>query len=149
MPLGMQIGSLCVLAAGLAGLAVWVALRKSSTPEKREQRRRLAVHAIGRLGDATITEASEDALFYTYSVRGVQYAASQDIGSLRDRLPAVPDRLIGSQAGIKYSTRNPANSILICEQWSGLRTPPPPVADPTPSSLDLAQDLVHDSAHDA
>lgn len=127
----MQIGSLCALAAGLAWLAVWMAVRNSSTPEKREQRRRLAVHATGRLGDALITEVSGDALFYTYSVRGVQYAASQDIGSLRALLPAVPDRLIGSLAGIKYSTRNPANSILICEEWSGLRTPSPPAADAT------------------
>ena len=127
----MQIGALCVLAAGLAGLAVWAALRKSSAPEKREQRRRLAVHATGRLSDAVITEATEDALFYTYSVRGVQYAASQDIGSLRARLPAAPDRLIGSLAGIKYSTRNPANSILICEEWSGLRTLSPGAADST------------------
>src|SRR5438045_3064221 len=111
MRLSMQIGSLCVLAAGSAGLALWKALRNSSTPEKREQRRRLAVHAAGRLGDAMITEATEDALFYTYSVRGVQYAASQEIASLRPLLPDVPDRLIGSLAGIKYSTRNPANSI--------------------------------------
>ena len=142
----MQIGSLCVLLAGLTGLAAWATLRKSSTPEKREQRRRL-VHATGRLGDATITEATEDALFYTYSVRGVQYAASQDIGSLRARLPAVPDRLIGSLAGIKYSTRNPANSILICEEWSGLRTLSPPVADAT--HIISIHESVHDSVHDA
>jgi hypothetical protein len=122
MPIGLQIGSLCAIAAGLAGLAIWAALRNSSTPEKRERRRRLAVNTTGRLGDALITEAADDALYYTYSVRGVQYAASQDISGLRDRLPAAPERLIG-MAGMKYSTRNPANSILICEEWSGLRGP--------------------------
>ena len=128
MLIGMQIGALCALAAGLAGLILWRVLRKSATPEKREQRRRLAVHATGRIGDAMITEVTEDALFYTYSVRGVQYAASQDISSLRDRMPATPERLIGL-AGIKYTARNPANSILICEEWSGFRRAPPQIVN--------------------
>ena len=52
----------------------------------------------------------------------MQYTASQDIGTLRDRLPAEPERLIGV-ASLKYSPNNPANSILICEDWSGLRAP--------------------------
>lgn len=124
MTIGMQIEALCALAAGLAGFAIWIALRRSSTPEKRERRRRLAVNAEGRLGDALITEVSDSAMYYTYTVRGVQYAASQDVSSLRDRLPAAPERLIGG-AGMKYLTRTPANSILLCEEWSGLRTLPP------------------------
>ncbi len=90
-------------------------------PEKRERRRRLLVNREGRLGDALITEASETSIYYTYSVRGVQYEASQDVGTLRERLPAEPERLVGL-ANLKYSPRNPANSILVCEEWSGLRT---------------------------
>lgn len=121
--MGIQIAALCLLATGLAGLAIWIARRRSSTPEKRERQRRLVVNAQGRLGDALITEASDTALYYTYSVRGVQYAASQDVSGLRDWLPATPERLIG-RAGMKYLTRNPANSILLCEDWSGLRALP-------------------------
>lgn len=120
MPIGFEIGSLCLLAVGLATLAVWAVRRKSSTPEKREQRRRLTLHATGRIGDALITEGTEETLFYTYTIRGVQYTASQDITSLRSLLPSAPERLIG-MAGMKYSTRNPANSMLLCEEWSGLR----------------------------
>jgi hypothetical protein len=55
-------------------------------------------------------------------VRGVQYTASQDVESLRERLPSDPERLIGV-ANLKYASNNPANSILICEEWSGLRAP--------------------------
>ncbi len=69
-----------------------------------------------------ITEASENAIYYSYSVRGVQYTASQDISALREHVPAEPERLIGI-ASLKYATNNPANSILICEEWSGLRAP--------------------------
>jgi hypothetical protein len=122
MALGLQIEILCALVAVIAGFALWAYFRKSITPEKREHQRRLAVNSEGRLGDALITEVTDDALFYTYEVRGVQYAASQDFGSLRDLMPADPERLIG-RAGIKYLTRNPANSILLCEEWSGLRAP--------------------------
>jgi hypothetical protein len=121
MSLGMQIEVLCVLAAAVAGVAIWFYLRKASTPEKRERVRRLAVNTEGRLGDALVTEVVDQVLYYTYSVRGVQYAATQDVSSLWDRLPAAPERLIG-RSGMKYLTRNPANSILLCEDWSGLRT---------------------------
>jgi len=120
MSAGVQIAALVGTAVVLVALATWIALRVRGTPEKREQKRRMLVHRQGRLGDALITEATDEALYYSYSVRGVQYAASQDITTLRERLPAQPERLIGV-ASLKYATNNPANSILICEEWSGLR----------------------------
>src|SRR5437763_14515869 len=109
MSAGVQIAVLTGIAAGLVGLAGGIAMRVRSTPEKRERKRRLLVHQRGRLGDAFITEATSEALYYTYSVRGVQYEASQDITMLRDRLPSDPERLIGV-ASLKYATNNPANS---------------------------------------
>ena len=75
-----------------------------------------------------INEVTGDALFYSYSVGGVQYEASQDVTALRGLLPAEPERLIG-WSGMKYAPNNPANSILICEEWSGLRAPAPRSAD--------------------
>jgi len=93
-----------------------------ANPEKRERKRRLDLHRHGRLGDALILEATDALLYYSYSVRGVQYEASQDLTGLRHLLPTEPERLIGA-ASLKYSTRNPANSMLICEEWSGLRVP--------------------------
>jgi len=120
----IQIAVLSGVAAVLVAVAVWIAMRVHGTPEKRERRRRLSVHRQGRLGDAMITEATDSTLYYTYSIRGVQYTASQDISTLRDLLPGEPERLIGV-VGLKYSSKNPANSILICEGWSGLRPPAP------------------------
>jgi hypothetical protein len=117
---GAEVAALGGLAAVLIGLAIFIALRVHGTPEKRERKRRLNVNRIGRLGDATITEATDSVIYYWYSIRGVQYTASQDVSALRERLPAEPERLIGI-ASLKYSPNNPANSILICEEWSGLR----------------------------
>ena len=120
---GTKVLLLGALGVGVASFGVRMALTAmQANPEKRERRRRLELHRHGRLGDALITEASEAMLYYSYSVRGVQYEASQDVSTLRDMLPPEPERLIGP-ASLKYSSRNPANSILICEEWSGLRAP--------------------------
>jgi hypothetical protein len=116
----VEIAALGGLAIVLVAVAIYVAMRVHGTPEKREQKRRLTVNRLGRLGDAIITEFSESTIYYSYTVRGVQYTASQDVSALRDRLPADPERLIGV-ASLKYTPKNPANSILICEDWSGLR----------------------------
>lgn len=122
MPLSAKIGLACAIAAVLATLAIWITRRMRSTPEKRERLRRLTLQTTGRLGDAFLTEVHENLLHYTYKVRGVQYEASQDVSALRDHLPADPERMIG-MVGMKYLPKNPANSILICEEWSGLREP--------------------------
>ena len=116
----IEIAILALAAAGLIALAVWIVAKKRATPEKREQRRRLRIHAEGRLGDAVVTEVDENLLYFSYSVRGVQYTASQDVSTLRDRLPQDLSRVIGPSS-MKYSSNNPANSILLCEEWSGLR----------------------------
>ncbi len=133
MPPNGQLAVLVGVALALIALGVWIALRVAQgNPEKREKRRRLHVHRNGRLGDALITEATDTLLYYTYSVHGVEYHASQEIAALRDLLPAEPGRLVGV-ANLKYSPRNPANSILICEEWSGLRvTGAPAAAQPSP-----------------
>jgi len=122
---------LCGASAGLIALAVWIVSRVHGTPEKRERKRRLSVHRQGRLGDAMISEATDETLYYFYIVRGVHYTASQDVSTLREYLPADPHRLIGV-AGLKYSSKNPANSILVCEEWSGLRAPAPVEKEASP-----------------
>jgi hypothetical protein len=120
MSAGVQIAVIGGLAIALGVLAFYIAKRLRGTPEKREQLRRLSVNRQGRLGEALITEATDEILYYSYSIRGVHYTASQDIRTLRDKLPAEPDRLIGFVT-LKYSPKNPANSILVCEEWSGIR----------------------------
>lgn len=109
------------VAAGLAsGLAVRKLLRLRSTPAERERKRRLAVNSKGRLCDTTIVEVRDSTLYYSYVIARVNYMASQDL-SLRDLLPADLGTLIGP-ASLKYLPRNPANSIVVCENWSGVRT---------------------------
>ena len=111
--------SLSVIAAG-----IFVVLRIRRKPKDKEKLRRLEVNTSGRLGDATIVDITDDAIIYEYSVGGLTYTASQDISQLREMIPAESHRLIGRPASLKYSVHNPANSILLCEDWSGLRLGP-------------------------
>jgi hypothetical protein len=115
-----------IVAAGLALVAagVYLLVRWRRKPKDKEKRRRLMVNQLGRIGDATITDIEGDTLFYTYSVSGVTYTASQDVAALRGQMPDNVENLVGGVASLKYAPQNPANSILICEEWSGLRSGP-------------------------
>lgn len=91
------------------------------TPEERERRRRAALVARGKMGDASITEARGELLFYSYDVRGVEYIASQDLSLLKEYLPTDLSALIGA-ISVRYDPKNPANSIVLAEGWTGLRS---------------------------
>lgn len=125
MPAGdaWKIVGLGIAASLLVAVATWIILMRRNTPERRELKRRYFVNRDGRLGDALLMESGFDRLVYQYDVNGVSYSATQDVTTLEPYLPAEPDRLIG-QVNIKYLARNPANSIVVCEHWTGLRANP-------------------------
>ena len=109
-------GVLVVLAA-LIGYRAWK--RSRVTPEERERRRRSALVAHGKMSDAMLVEIRDDLLFYSYGVRGVEYTASQDVSMLKRHMP--PDFSTIDAVSVRYDPKNPANSIVLAEQWSGLR----------------------------
>lgn len=118
-----QLILLAVAATAAALIAIRIVMSMiQRNPEKRERRRRVMLNTNGRLGDGFITDASDTVIYYSYSVHGVQYETSQDVSLLRDKLPEEPQRLIG-YTNLKYAMNNPGNSILLCEEWSGLRAP--------------------------
>jgi len=113
--LGLAIAASCLLALG-----TWILFQRRNTPERKELKRRFSVNRDGRMGDALLMEAGSDQLVYQYQINGVVYSASQDVHTLASYLPEQPERLIGP-VNIKYLARNPANSIVVCEHWSGIR----------------------------
>jgi hypothetical protein len=124
----MKAKRLLIACAGIAGVvggfAAWLRPGSKLTPEERERKRRLFVNSHGRTGNATIRDFHEGVVGYTYWVGGSEYTAFQDVSSLIDLLPADPDTLIERPATLKYIASNPANSIVVCEEWSGLRFRP-------------------------
>ena len=108
-----------VVSAGLLGLAVWIVYRHRMTPLERERRRRVLVNQTQRTTEAIVTEATPEMIHFQYELRGVRYFASQDISVLGPYLPEDVTKLIGPVSA-KYDPKNPANSIVVCEEWSGL-----------------------------
>jgi hypothetical protein len=113
------------IAAGAAASAllmaalVWVLYQRRLTPAEKERRRRLALNRWQRTTEGLVTDTGPDLIHYQYELRGVAYSASQDVSTLRHLLPPDPGRLIGP-VHVKYDPKNPANSIILCEEWSGL-----------------------------
>jgi hypothetical protein len=129
----LRLYPLAVGAATIAAVGVGYLLRsRRKTPDQleRERRQRLSTH--GRIIDGTIIDAQEvtnegaDAitlLIYRYDVSGVSYEASQDITHLRQFVD-IHTCQIGLPSSVKYDPQNPGDSIVIAEDWSGLRLNP-------------------------
>jgi len=117
-----------LLVAGIVLLvaAIFIARRilaRKLSPEELERQRRLQIHGEGKLGDGEIIDVDPEVptITYSYSVAGVGYTAAQDVASLRAMLPEDLMTMIGPVA-IKFIPNNPANSIVLCEDWNGLRS---------------------------
>jgi len=105
-----------VVVFAIMGYRSWRSSRVS--PEERERQRRAALVTRGKMGDATLMEVREEHIFYGYIVRGVEYTASQNVSSLKEFVPA--DLASLAAVSVRYDPRNPANSIVLSEQWTGL-----------------------------
>jgi hypothetical protein len=124
--------------AALGGAFISRLLGRSPDPDEIERQRRAYLNQIGRIVEGQITDTVEVAedkaqrrggkeadgrrklVCYSYSISGVSYETAQDITSLQGR--AGLERIItGLPASIKYDPSNPSNSILIADDWSGLR----------------------------
>jgi hypothetical protein len=119
--------AICALAA-LALIVAFVVrnyLRRRPTDEEIERRRRAILHKLGKMGDGEIidVESASTLIVYSYSVAGVVYTASQDLAALQSLLPRDPMTMVGP-VSVKFDPRNPANSIVLCEDWTGLRNRP-------------------------
>ena len=122
---GSAIGIAVFIVIFCAGVIVWRRLRRRPDPAELERLRRAAIHRDGKMGDGEIMDVDSDTnadailILYSYSIAGVIYTASQEVMVLRRLLPADLMTMVGP-ISIKYDPRNPANSIVVCEEWSGL-----------------------------
>lgn len=110
-----------------AGIAVWWVLthRKSAEEIERERRDHLVRH--GRIIDGSILDWTEQpdtgnlgTLHYRYDIAGVTYECAQDLVYLKGTV-IVDTSCFGMPASVRYDPKNPANSIIVAETWTGLR----------------------------
>jgi hypothetical protein len=116
--IGLAIFMFVALLAG--GFSLWRWLHSRPNADEVERRRRETLVRSGKMGDGEIVEVETASIVYSYYVRGVGYTASQDVAALISLLPADQMKLIGP-VSVRFDPRNPANSIVLSEQWSGLR----------------------------
>jgi hypothetical protein len=139
-----------VLLMGGAAIAavtmiVYAFLRPTADPEAEERKRRLHLNQIGRIAEGQVVELVEHPptpkktrkgfggaahplaevrprhlVSYSYAISGVTYHTAQDITGLESQVRL--ERLVpGQPASIKYDPSNPVDSILVADDWSGLR----------------------------
>lgn len=120
-----------VATGSVALLGAYVLLRrKPKTPGELEKERRAWLEGSGRITDGTVIDVQELAaankhhaavmLIYKYDVAGVSYECSQDVTYLRHWINLHSCRL-GLHTSVKYDPQNPGNSLVVSENWMGLR----------------------------
>jgi hypothetical protein len=127
-------------------LIVYAFVRPAVDPEAEERKRRLHLNLIGRITEGQVVELAEHPapvvearrgllgsrprpltdngprhlVSYSYSISGVTYQTAQDITGLESQVRF--ERLVAGQpASVKYDPSNPSDSILVADDWSGLR----------------------------
>ncbi|MCU1243403.1 MAG: hypothetical protein JWO71_4129 [Candidatus Acidoferrum typicum] len=139
----LAMGGVAVAAIGMIAYAFF---RPAEEPEDIERKRRLHLNQIGRIAEGQVVELVAHApeprekskrLFrsrpqpladlsprqlvsYSYAISGVTYHTAQDVTGLESQVRF--DKLAAGQpASIKYDPSNPTDSILVADDWSGLR----------------------------
>ena len=127
------------VAAGI-GVASYLLARRKPTAEEIERERRELLANSGRITDGTIMDTmimearqgdsvaevdsvndsvpAPSIIVYNYRIAGVTYECAQDVSALADRVLGIRTDL---PIQVRYSPRNPGNSIVVAESWSGLR----------------------------
>jgi hypothetical protein len=137
-------GSVFLALTGATALGAWTWLRGRKSPEEKERLRRDFLVQHGRLIDGTVLDYTDHEvpvhdhkifrkseplplrkiriLHFQYEIAGVLYEGGQDVSFL----PEVSEQLtldgscLGMPASIRYHVPNPANSIVVAENWNGL-----------------------------
>src|SRR6202042_23748 len=125
-------GTLAAVGVCLGGAGAYALLRRRPSPDELERKRRDLLVQQGRIIDATVIDISDltaeeigrpmgmQLILYKYEISGVIYEASQDVTLLKN-LVNIYDCRLGFPASVLYDPHHPTNSIIIAENWSGLR----------------------------
>jgi len=134
------IGTIAGAVVCIGAVTTWLIVRRRPTAEEIERERRAQLVRSGRIIDGTILDITEletppqpgkereiRFVLYKYEIGGVVYECSQEVTALRDYVNPAELRL-SFPCSVRYDIHRPENSIVVAENWSGLRT----IADSVP-----------------
>lgn len=124
-----------VLLTSVAAYAIWWLRRRRPSADEIERARRQGLAAAGRVVDGMLLDVRQlpiegrtlTMLEYSYRISGVEYECSQDITSMRDVVDPAEVRA-GFPCSVRYMPGSPQNSIVVAEEWSGLRVTLPRIS---------------------
>ena len=110
-----------------AGIVVRIRRWRRRSPEELERLRRLEIYRLGRITTGQIIDLTEPEagkpgarlVVYKYEIASARYEVAQDIAAL-PAVVALAKRRIGRTVSVRYNPRVPTNSIIACEEWSGV-----------------------------
>ncbi|MGC2300420.1 MAG: DUF3592 domain-containing protein [Acidobacteriaceae bacterium] len=127
-------GTIAAAVVCIGAVTTWLVLRRRPSAEEIERERRAQLVRSGRIIDGTILDISEletptepdhpreiSFILYKYEIGGVAYECSQEVTALRDFVNPAELRL-SFPCSVRYDIHRPENSIVVAENWSGLRT---------------------------
>ncbi len=129
--------------AAVAGVALWLVMRRRPSAEEIERARRQFLVQSGRLVDGMLLDVYDVGgaegstltfLLFSYRIGGVDYECSQEITTMSDIVNTAEVRA-GFPCTVRYQPGNPYNSIVVAEGWTGLRAGLPQfpsIDDPDP-----------------
>lgn len=124
-----EIAAGIVASALVCAIALWLMFRKRPTADEIEYGRRHFLVQSGRLVDGMLLDIfdvpgdegdTRAMLLYSYRIGGVDYECSQDVTYMRMIVDPATIR-VGFPCSVRYQPGNPQNSIVVAEEWSGLR----------------------------
>ena len=124
-----EIAAGVVAVAGMGTVGLWFAMRKRPTAEELEQQRRDFLVKTGRIVDGMMLDVYEvdgedgrklTMLLFNYRIGGVDYECSQDVTNIAEVVDPKQIKL-GFPCSVRYQPGKAQNSIVVAEQWTGLR----------------------------
>jgi hypothetical protein len=126
----LHLYTLLAIVAVILLIAYFFVRSKPKTADDIERERRLWLEKVGRITDGTVIDVQETQqspqhrsailLVYQYDIAGVSYECSQDVTYLRPMINLHSCRL-GLPTSVRYDPQNPGNSMVVSENWMGLR----------------------------
>lgn len=136
-----------LLVASAAAYAIWWYRRRRPTPEEMERARRAHLATKGRVVDGMLLDVRQvpldeattlTMLEYSYRIGGVEYDCSQDVTLMREIVDPAEVRA-GYPCSVRYLPGSPQNSIVVAEEWSGLRATIPDFSAASQSAREEAR----------